>query len=150
MEVVVSSEIPRLKKMKGESRIWTLNPISEIILGIEFEDYPGIGHEFLESRPYTSDKGSWIEHLWLLRGSRTVELHRILRSLEKLLRDVEMFKTWGKEVDYCTLEEIDSTEPSHYYFLISILSNGKDNFEEKEECFSVEEYNHLLPSYNSR
>ena len=149
MEVLVPSDIPRLKKMKGQSRVWFSNPISEIILGIEYENYVGIGHEFLESRPQESENGEWIEHRWLLRGIKELGLPRLLKNLAKLLSHIKIDYRWFKEVDYMELEEVDSTDPIHYYFLISILSNGKDNREEKENIFSVEEYSHLLPSNHS-
>lgn len=147
MEVAEFNNIPRLRKMKGISRVWEPNPISDIILGIEYENYPGIGHQFLESRPKESEKGEWIEHLWLLRGFKSLGLPRLFKNLSRLLTHIKIDCTWFKEVDYMELEEIDSADPTHYYFLISILSHGKDwRKEEKEEYFSVEEYSHLIPN----
>ena len=132
MEVPVQSDISRLKRMKGQSRIWRTNPISEIILGVDYNDYPGIGHEFLESRFQESEKGEWIEHRWLIRGLKELKLPRLLKNLARLFSHIKINSSWFKEVDYMELEEVDSTDPIHYYFLISILSNGKDNGEEKE------------------
>lgn len=126
----VNNDIQRLRKMKGISRVWKSNPISEVILGIEYENFPGLWTEFLESRPQSTEYGEWIEHKWLLRGLKGMDLSLLLKNLSKLIGDLSRLKIWN-EVTYCSIEDMDSVSPSHYYFLIGIISNGKDSIKEE-------------------
>lgn len=130
-------DIPRLRRMKGISRVWKPNPISELILGIDFENFPGIWHEFLESCSSQTEMGEWIEHKWVLRGIKDQDkpgwIGELIENLGKLLSRLSLNSTWEREVEWWGLSEIEPDDPSHYYFLISIISNGIDyNPEEKD------------------
>lgn len=120
-----SNIISRLKRMRGDYRIWKENPISNIILSVEYDEFPGVGHEFLESRFYETEEGEWIEHYWLLRSHKLLDLSTTLKMISKVIKSVEGKENW-KEVERVALEDIDSTDPEHYYFLVSIISDGKE------------------------
>lgn len=137
MAAVELIDIPRLRRMKGNSRVWIPNSISELILDVDYSDYPGLWLEFLESKPEKGDSGEWIEHKWVLRAikqedSKIYYIGELLKTLGKLLTRISLNKTWEEEVDWSGLEEIQTDDPTHYYFLISILSNGKDNYPKEE------------------
>lgn len=129
-------DIPRLRKMKGISRVWKPNQISETILGIDFEDYPGLWHEFLESRPHQTSMGEWIEHKWVIRALKKEGsdwIGELMETLGKMLTKISLRECWRKGVEWYGLTEIEPDDPSHYYFLISIISNGKDYTEEEKD-----------------
>lgn len=147
MALAENIEITKLRKRKGTCRIWHPNQISDIIMGIDYNNYPGLWHEFLESKRYESEdkRSEWIEHQWLLRGFKDDDNNtdELLKMLGKLISDLRLLSTWDKKVSWYGLTDIETTDPTHYYFLISIISNesctprkiSKEDDEEKEESY---------------
>lgn len=130
MAQVENSEIQRLLRMKGNSRIWVPNDTSNFILSIDYYEFPGIGHQFLESKKYTTEEGEWFEHKLLLRGfkdSDTPEyLSYLINTLSKLISRLDI-----KGVESIGLEDIDFNS-KYYYFLIYLISDGKDKPKEED------------------
>lgn len=131
-------EIDRLRRMKGEKRLWFSSEFSTWLLSVDYEQFPGLGHEFLEARRKKSqdpeEECGWEEYKLLLRGNKfssSTDYHSwLFKTIGKFLATIP---TERYRIQSMGIEEIDCSEPDSYYILLYFICNGETKSSKKEK-----------------
>ena len=130
METREDSNINRLLKLKGISRLEVKDNLTSLILSQKEEVYPGIRLGFVESKNRDEDGGTWAEYRVLYEvvkyENTTDYLKFVLSEFSKI---IDKFSGLS---DYISIEEVDCSRSGYYYILVFMLKNIGEEKEESE------------------
>lgn len=141
MDRLEGSEIGRLLRFKGSSRLEVKDDLTEKILEQKtIVLLGGLKFRFIESKKFTGPGGEWAEYKVLYsipKGEQSLKyLLTILGSIVKMLRDEEgkelLFGDTLVNTSYLELEEFDSSRPGYYYILLGLRKDIGDEIQENE------------------
>ena len=139
MDRLEGSEIGRLLRFKGSSRLEIKDSLTEKILESKNTVFSGgLKFRFIESKKFSGPGGEWAEYKVLysiLKYRQDLEyLSTVLEEISKLLRDYPdlIFGTPQPPIDYLELEEFDSSRPGYYYVLLSMRKDIGQEIQESE------------------
>ena len=141
MDRLEGSEIGRLLRFKGSSRLEVKDDLTEKILEQKtIVLLGGLKFRFIESKKMSGPGGEWAEYKVLYsipKGEQSLKyLLTILGSIVKMLRD-EVGKDilFGDTLDnlsYLELEEFDSSRSGYYYILLGLRKDIGEEIQENE------------------
>lgn len=130
MEIRGDSNINRLLKLKGISRLEIKDNLTSLILSQKEEVYPGIKLSFVESKNKDEGGGSWAEYRVLyevVKYENTADYIKFI--LSELSKIIDKFSGLS---DYISIEEVDCSRSGYYYILVFMLRNIGEEKEESE------------------
>lgn len=130
MEIRGDSNINRLLKLKGVSRLEIKDNLTSLILSQKEEVYPGIKLGFVESKNKDEGGGSWAEYRVLyevVKYENTADYIKFI--LSELSKIIDKFSGLS---DYISIEEVDCSRSGYYYILVFMLRNIGEEKEESE------------------
>ena len=130
MEIRGDSNINRLLKLKGISRLEIKDNLTSLILSQKEEVYPGIKLGFVESKNKNEGGGSWAEYRVLyevVKYENTADYIKFI--LSELSKIIDKFSGLS---DYISIEEVDCSRSGYYYILVFMLRNIGEEKEESE------------------
>lgn len=149
MDRLEGSEIGRLLRFKGSSRLEVKDDLTEKILEQKtIVLLGGLKFRFIESKKMSGPGGEWAEYKVLYsipKGEQSLEyLLTILISIVKMLRDENskdsLFGDTLSGTSYLELEEFDSSRPCYYYILLSLRKDIGEEIQENEINKIFKEY----------
>lgn len=137
------SEIRRLLRFKGSSRLEVKDDLTEKILEHKNIVFPGgLKFRFVESRKLSGPGGEWVEYKVLysiIKYRQTLEyMQVVLDSIQKLLK-TNLFGDLS-EVSYLELSEFDSSQSEYYYVLLEMRKDLGEELKENETKELFNEY----------
>lgn len=138
MDRLEGSEIGRLLRFKGSSRLEVKDDLTEKILEQKtIVLLGGLKFRFIESKKFTGPGGEWAEYKVLYsipKGKQSLEyILVVLGSIVKMLRNKNtLFGNTLDNLSYLELEEFDSSRPGYYYILLGLRKDIGDEIQENE------------------
>lgn len=143
------SEIGRLLRFKGSSRLEVKDDLTEKILGQKNIVFlGGLKFRFIESKKLSGPGGEWAEYKVLYsipKYKQSIEyILVVLNSIVKMLKNEEckdrLFGSTLDKISYLELEEFDSSRSGYYYILLDIRKDIGEEIQENEINKIFKEY----------
>ena len=142
MDRLEGSEIGRLLKFKGSSRLEVKDDLTEKILEQKnIVLLGGLKFRFIESKKMSGPGGEWAEYKVLYSIPKGEQqslgyLITVLEGIVKMLKDEDgedlLFGDTLVNTSYLELEEFDSSRPSYYYILLGLRKDIGDEIQDDE------------------
>ena len=140
MDRLEGSEIGRILKFKGSSRLEVKDDLTEHILAQKAMIFlGGLKFRFIESKKFSGPGGEWAEYKVLYSIPKCEQSMKfikvVLENIVKLIDDEERKGFFGDFIDklsYVELEEFDSSHSGYYYFLLNMRKDIGEEIEENE------------------